>query len=300
MVIFFLISGFVVPFSIKSDRPILGFAVSRIFRLYPAFWVSVVLAAILLAVLVEAPGLATVIANGTMAAPLLGQHWMQGVYWTLFIELLFYVAVIGLFAFGLLYKPWAIAILGAGLALTTLAPILAPDVPLREQDIGVDLSILFSGLLLRIGLREGHRIALVLAAALFILQMVSVWVTADYSLQHDTGFATYSVMATVIAYPLAFAAFIVGALFLSADTRALGGMAAISYSFYLLHDLALPLVFHLLPSTGERQDMFQIALSLALTLAVSVLLYRVVERPFIALGRLLMERTARRPAAIRF
>src|SRR5690606_36341921 len=139
-----------------------------IFRLYPAFWVSVVLAAILLAVLAEAPSLATLLANGTMAATILGQDWMQGVYWTLFIELLFYVAVIGLFAVGLLYKPWIIATVGAGLALTTIVPILAPDVPLPEQYIGVNLSILFSGLLLRLGLREGHRVALVLAAALFI------------------------------------------------------------------------------------------------------------------------------------
>ena len=42
--LFFLISGFVIPFSFKEPRPLLRFALSRFFRLYPAYWLSLMLA----------------------------------------------------------------------------------------------------------------------------------------------------------------------------------------------------------------------------------------------------------------
>ena len=47
VVVFFLISGFVIPFSIKpaSAAPVAGFVIRRVFRIYPAYWLSVPLAA---------------------------------------------------------------------------------------------------------------------------------------------------------------------------------------------------------------------------------------------------------------
>ena len=41
VVLFFLISGFVVPFSIKGERPIASFVVNRAARLLPALWLSI-------------------------------------------------------------------------------------------------------------------------------------------------------------------------------------------------------------------------------------------------------------------
>ena len=38
--LFFLISGFVVPFSIHGEGPLRHFAISRLFRLYPALWLA--------------------------------------------------------------------------------------------------------------------------------------------------------------------------------------------------------------------------------------------------------------------
>ena len=43
VVLFFLISGFVIPFSFRGDQPIRNFAISRTFRLLPALWLSVAL-----------------------------------------------------------------------------------------------------------------------------------------------------------------------------------------------------------------------------------------------------------------
>jgi peptidoglycan/LPS O-acetylase OafA/YrhL len=38
--LFFLISGFAVPFSIGGERPPAHFFISRVFRLYPACWLA--------------------------------------------------------------------------------------------------------------------------------------------------------------------------------------------------------------------------------------------------------------------
>ena len=48
VVVFFLISGFVIPFSILPDRaaPVGSFVIKRILRIYPAYWLSVPLAAL--------------------------------------------------------------------------------------------------------------------------------------------------------------------------------------------------------------------------------------------------------------
>lgn len=44
---FFIMSGMVIPFSLKKCRsPIINFAISRFFRLYPVYWISILLAII--------------------------------------------------------------------------------------------------------------------------------------------------------------------------------------------------------------------------------------------------------------
>lgn len=285
VVIFFLISGFVVPYSIKGDRPVFRFAVSRLFRLYPAYWVSLIAVSVMLVLAGNPPTMQQVLSNGSMAATVLGEDWMSAVYWTLFIELIFYGMVVALFVVGVLYQPLVVAGLGAGLAATTVAPILVPDLPLPVQYIGLHLSVLFSGLLLRLGLLEGKRVALLLAALLFVVQMGSVVVAADYALQTERGFAAFSMTSTILAYALGFAIFVLVAVLDQRDTRFLGHLAAISYSLYLLHSVVNEAVFSVMPLTGEWSDLVAVLVSLMVTIGVASLVYRWVEQPCIALGR---------------
>lgn len=295
VVMFFLISGFVVPFSIKGDKPVRRFVISRFFRLYPAYWVSLVVATVLLTVTGHVPSVAQVLANGTMAATILGEEWMNGVYWTLFIELLFYGMTVVLFVVGVLYQPILLAGIACLLALTTDLAIIAPDLPLPVQYIGLHLSVMFSGLLLRLGLIEGKRSALVLAGLLFVFQMFSVVVASDYALQTERGFAAFSMTSTVLAYVLGFGVFVAVAVFGRRDTRFLAHMAAVSYSFYLLHSEVNAAVFHFLPLTGEWSDLIALGVSVVVAIAVASVVYRFVEQPFMALGRRI--NAAPRPAA---
>ena len=163
VVLFFLISGFVVPFSIKPASPIRQFVISRVFRLYPAFWASLLCLGAVLLVAGDGPDLRTLIANATMAAPVFKQAWLSGVYWTLFIEILFYALVVAMFLSGQLYRGWLVAGLAALLALSTAGPIAAWQafgVSLPIQYVGLHLSFLLNGLLLRLWLIERQKHAL--------------------------------------------------------------------------------------------------------------------------------------------
>lgn len=92
---FFMISGYVIFISAKS-RTASEFAVSRAVRIYPAFWVAVVLTSVVAQFWggTQMPvSFFQAIANLTMLPGLFGYGFVDGVYWTLQFELKFYFLV---------------------------------------------------------------------------------------------------------------------------------------------------------------------------------------------------------------
>jgi peptidoglycan/LPS O-acetylase OafA/YrhL len=96
--LFFLISGFVIAMS-GWGRPLGAFFASRVSRLYPAYWAGIVLTTLVVLALpvtggvpvTGLPGPAGTLANLTMLQEPLGVPAVDTVYWTLFIELRFYL-----------------------------------------------------------------------------------------------------------------------------------------------------------------------------------------------------------------
>ena len=97
---FFMISGFVILWSALS-RDAVAFAIGRFSRLYPSFWVAVLLASMALLAVRGAFGvgdgpeltLRTLLSNATMLPSLLGAPRIDDVYWTLELEIRFYALV---------------------------------------------------------------------------------------------------------------------------------------------------------------------------------------------------------------
>jgi len=91
--LFFMISGFVIFMSLERSRGGREFALARARRLFPAYWVSMLLTAGTLAV-VTLPGhevsLIQVVVNLTMVQAFVGVRHVDAVYWTLSFELAFY------------------------------------------------------------------------------------------------------------------------------------------------------------------------------------------------------------------
>lgn len=101
--LFFMISGFVIAASAEHRAP-LQFVISRAARLYPAFWIAVLLTAAALWLLgTTSPSALQILANLTMLNDYMGIANIDGVYWTLQVELKFYACVFLLMALRLLH-----------------------------------------------------------------------------------------------------------------------------------------------------------------------------------------------------
>ena len=118
--LFFIISGFVILMSAQHSTP-RQFAVARAVRLYPAYWICCTATYLGLLVLPHpafSVSFGQYLANLTMVSPLAGIDYLDGVYWSLLVELHFYLLVFLLLLTGLLAHTRAL--LGLWLAIALL------------------------------------------------------------------------------------------------------------------------------------------------------------------------------------
>ena len=291
VILFFLISGFVIPFSIGGPAPLTRFAISRVFRLYPAFWLAIVCLTFLYWSAGTPASLATILANLTMGPALFGQGWMSGIYWTLFIELIFYFMAAGLFCSRLLFNPAVVAIAAVGLVTSTAGPVLVRQYlgfGLPVSYIGLHLSFLFSGLLLRLGMIERLKYASGWAAYLLVYQLLAVFAVADFSLMRGDAFILVGTAPIMWAYIFAIALFIFAVLFSVPKSNALVRIGSVSYSIYLFHWIVNTSIYDFIPLTGGWGDLVTMLVCAVTTIGFSGLVFRFVEKPAIALGRSLL------------
>ena len=94
---FFVISGFVILMSLEKVKGIKDFYKRRFIRLFPAFWISVLLTSLSMNVFLAdheiTAGLLDTLLNLTMMPSLLKVKLVDGVYWSLLVELLFYFLI---------------------------------------------------------------------------------------------------------------------------------------------------------------------------------------------------------------
>ncbi len=101
--VFFAISGFVIAFSAEG-RTSTGFAIARFSRIYPTFVVCMTITFVAVALFGAGHFEVTArqwLCNLFIAAPMLGQPYMDSAYWSLVIEVVFYIWVAILMASGL-------------------------------------------------------------------------------------------------------------------------------------------------------------------------------------------------------
>lgn len=118
--LFFIVSGFVILLTAFNKNG-LGFVISRIVRLYPAYWVCVTLTYFLI-ITIGGPRydahFLQYLANLTMIHGYIGIEHLDPVYWTLLVELKFYFLIIILVS--LRQIRYIKYYLGAWLALTII------------------------------------------------------------------------------------------------------------------------------------------------------------------------------------
>jgi peptidoglycan/LPS O-acetylase OafA/YrhL len=103
---FFMISGFVILMSAQKAS-LKQFAVSRAARLYPAFWAGCVITTAVAYTLGSAfplPSLPSFLANITIVPEWFGANMIDGAYWSLLVEVHFYIFIAAIIALGLMAK----------------------------------------------------------------------------------------------------------------------------------------------------------------------------------------------------
>lgn len=304
VVVFFMVSGFVIPFSFK-DGPGKNrqFLIARFFRLYPAYWLSVMLACFAIVFFVSGE-LATsrVLANITMIQAVLGYPNLFGVYWTLFVELVFYGLCIALSIFGLLEHLKARFCLAMALLLLALAGAAGRYYYSVPSPVGIlsSLSLMLFG-----GMWRNYQIDRDLRAKqysiIWIVMFVAVFpIIALLAYDVDQGLRE-SAWNFTGSYFAALIFFILATTILKLESRVLASLGAISYSVYLVH----PFFLELANSRVNFRNSLNIpvfVLYCTSTLVFSSLCYFVIEKRSIRLGKrinaVLDARSANRKALV--
>jgi peptidoglycan/LPS O-acetylase OafA/YrhL len=294
VVAFFLISGFVIPFSIHPAQPapVRTFLVKRFLRIFPAYWLSIPFGALTGWWLWGRPfGVADFLVNLTLLQDLFGMRAAQGLYWTLLVEVVFYVLCVGLLLTRSLDRPRRLLALAAvfggvhSLALVTHwlgRPLMGTVAAFWFLNLSIMLcGTLYRRLLLDDGLQR-DRLARAGTLALFAYYLVLLPVAAVWA----TGFARNA----AVAYALGMLLFVVGTRFVRIQTRLTDWLGEISYSIYLFHPVVFMTLLWLLSrqpagSWWRTQHLgVYIAVVAVLTVGVATLVFRWIERPCIRLG----------------
>lgn len=292
VVVFFAISGFVIPFSFKGDRPVLRFAISRGFRLYPTYWLSLAIAIPVGLAAGVAYTVPQVVANTTMIQVLFGQADVLGVYWTLFIEMLFYGICVLTFLIGRLRSPGYMLLvlagfLGVSLAAGTVNFLLERELPIA---LPVSLAVMHFGALARQLLVErepsARRWFTVGAALMFVLLIPICILGYGRDIAHG-GFIPYLTSYWVAL--VVFLACVFGRLFVSSTTLFLG---RISYALYLFHAIAILAALPLGRAVPLMWAAPVVILVTACAIPVSWVVFLWIERPAIALGHRIANRVS--------
>ncbi len=119
--LFFVISGFVIIMTLDRSQNARDFVVARFSRLYPAYWTAVLLSSLVLWLAgstMDPPPLGRIAVNLTMLQEFFHVPSVDGVYWTLEVELLFYALALLVFWTGML--PRAHLVVAGWLAVSAL------------------------------------------------------------------------------------------------------------------------------------------------------------------------------------
>lgn len=265
--LFFVISGFVIYYTLERSRTVADFAFSRFSRLFPTYWTALALLIAMSLFSGERIWWSGYLVNSTMLQKFLGFPDVDDVYWTLGVELVFYALMAILFVVGQLRRVVIVGLvwlLAAGI-WGFLHHYTGPD----ERSIPTTYFILpyapyfIAGVMFYLIHSRGARLQ-------YIAMIVLAWVVAAVVHGLTVAWITLGIFALV-------AAALAGGLrlFINPVTLWLG---AISYPLYLIHRLP-GYAFLDWMNARHVSHLLSFGLAFAGALVLAQLLSMLVERP---------------------
>jgi peptidoglycan/LPS O-acetylase OafA/YrhL len=293
VLVFLIVSGFIIPVSLEQGGSNARFWLRRFFRLFPAYWLSILLAygCCCLGRGPQSTATEDWILNLTMLQGFFSRPHVWGVFWTLQLELVIYATCSLLFALRLLSRPgWV-----AGLVLAIYAASTFGGALLAAKPVGLGgiRFLYFAPLVGLLGqrcwagrLRWGRLAAFVLGQAALL---PAAW-GFNHALFSGDGSGDW-LRQTAVTWGIGYTIFF---LLLAARQRRLPAAACwlgrISYSVYLFHLIIIVWLPAQWPAWAFLATLVPASLGLA------ELTYRLVEAPGIVLGRALERRWLPAPA----
>ncbi|MFD1559186.1 acyltransferase family protein [Paraburkholderia silviterrae] len=294
VVLFFVVSGFVIPMTAGRRFDLKTFAIRRVFRIYPLVLVAFALLALLgygsnltAFSYVSVVAVRTWVVNLMLVQDYFGAEPLLGVTWTLSIEFAWYaVFALALLRFGRRFDDKLIVIAPVvELLLCCISLLIGHRLPLAR------IGLVYVAIL---GCRVFHahegsltpRRLYIDAGVFSITMAISNLVSFGY--YHHPHISLYEALIPWLVAPALFLLVAcVPAIRHSPliSNRFTGWLGSISFSTYLLHPFAMGLASSLVPP-----GLFSLACVL-LTLVLSVLGYRFVELPGQALGKRIIAAT---------
>ena len=277
--LFFIISGFVIAWSAEG-RTMVQFAAARAVRIYPGFVVCMTITFLVMA-LADHPAfqvsIQQFVANLFIFSPALGQPFMDGVYWTIVFELIFYGYVALFIAFGL-FQTRLVSLCAAWLLLALVNESFLHIPALRVIFLTQYIPYFVSGMVLYKMAKDGISFNAGLIWILAVLQSIHSMEGLRVELLVDYGLTVgpWPMLVANVATHFIFIATLFAGRFIPASKTVLllGGM---TYPLYLLHQQIGYVAIDYLSALSSRWIALLIVVGGALLL--SGLIWRWVEKP---------------------
>lgn len=290
--IFFLISAFVIPGSLSGGKidGSVKFLLSRFFRLFPLFWLS-----LLLSLIAQQwssgkyPSTTDIFLNATMVPEFFSVQLINGAYWTLAVELVFYGICLALFLLNGVKNPNVLALLALVLTATFIDREYIHKFTIFESKLGeypLLLGFMFWGALARARF-EKQVLKGFAEAAYWIIAFgwLFLFPMAGFNEAYVRTHAEPDMVSRLYgSYFAAFVVFFFSIHFFKIKSTFLSFIGRISYSIYLMHGPVIYAGIYYLDNFGQSlHGKISVYLSLLVVSLVTFLLsyctYTWIERP---------------------
>lgn len=289
--LFFIISGYVIFYTARDKTP--GqFATSRAVRLFPAFWASVLLTASV-AFFWGGPKMSVtlpqVLVNLTMIPSVLDVPFVDGVYWTLLVELMFYFAVLVILMagwrrhLGTIFLVWPMVMLGAWAANANNWPYLGGYFPFFAA------GALFALMRERVTLWA----FLSLLVCLFLCVTESAGRAAAFSLEEKGIAHSPVVVGCIVASFFVLMALQITPRGLALELPGSGLAGRLTYPIYLIHAHVGYMLLSRFATEANKAVVYPLVV--LVVIGVAVLVHEFVERRAAGFWRMLFGRFVGRP-----